>query len=89
MHEAVAHLVLVWQFGLVAVLAVYAARSSSLMVRTLTLEVLSLVAVAIAAVLAMIREEAGYLTVALVLGLLGFLQTVMIARLAQGGRRNE
>lgn len=88
MHEAVFHVVLAWQVGLVAVLAVRGARARTLVGRAIALDVLALVFVAALAVVAVRRRQADYLDVALVLALLGFTQTIVTARYIGPFRRS-
>lgn len=83
MHEFVFYFVVVWQMLLAAILTVYALRTRHIVNRILALEVLALVFVGTVASAAYYRQEAGYLDVALVLALLGFVQTVAVCRLAE------
>lgn len=89
MHDTVFHLVLAWQVGLVAVLAVRGARSNTLFGRAIALDTLALVFVAALALVAVHRGQADYLDVALVLAMLSFAQTIVTARYLAPSRRSR
>lgn len=84
MHEAVFVLTMLWLVALCAGLAVYAGRTRDLGRQAIALDALSYVLVFALAILAIERREAGFLDVALVIGALGFVQTVALARLVTG-----
>lgn len=83
MHDAVFYVAVIWQLALAAVLTYYTLRTNHIVNRILALDVLALVFVAAVACVAIHRNEPGYLDVALVLAMLGFVQTVATARLAE------
>ncbi|MEX2016735.1 MAG: monovalent cation/H+ antiporter complex subunit F [Candidatus Hydrogenedentales bacterium] len=83
MHSIVFYTAIVWQLVLAAVLAAYMLRARDIVTRALVMDVLSLVTVAAVAIVGIRRNEPGYLDVALVLGMLSFVQTVAAARLAE------
>lgn len=83
MHDAVFVVAIAWAMVLVLTLIGFATVTRSIMTRTLALEVLSLVMVAALAVVAIERNEAGYLDIALVLAMLGFAQTIATLRLVE------
>lgn len=86
MHEFVYFVVVVWLLLLAAALTLYAARTDQVASRAVALDALSIVFVALLTVLAIQRGRVGYLDVALVMGLLGFVQSVVTARLVEHKR---
>ena len=84
MHEWAFHIVFVWVVGLIAALLVYTVLTPSTASRTMAVDALTMVLVAALATVAMSRAEAGFLDVALVLAMLGFVQTVGVVRLIAG-----
>lgn len=84
MHTAVFHVALLWQVGLGLILAVQAMRTRSVAERMVTVEALIVLLVTALGMLAIRREEAGYLDIALVVGMLGFTQSVGALRLVEG-----
>jgi multisubunit Na+/H+ antiporter MnhF subunit len=89
MHDVVFLIVIVWNTVLVAVLAVYALRAPTIVIRALALDTLALVFVAALAVVAVHRDRAGYLDIALMIAMLGFAQTVATARIIEQRRELE
>lgn len=87
MHPWIFYIVILWQLTLIAALAIYALRAQTVVTRALAVDTLALVFVAALGVIAMQRNQAGYLDVALVLALLGFAQTVGAVRFAEKKRR--
>lgn len=83
MHDIVFYIAIVWQLLLAMVLTLYTWRTRHIVNRILGLEVLAMLIVAAVACVAIQRDESGYLDVALVLAMLGFIQTVAAARLAE------
>lgn len=89
MHAAVFHVLVSWLVALVAVLGVWALRRERVVERTLALDTLALVFVALLGLLAVHDREEGYLDIALVIAMLGFVQTVATARLLARRRRGR
>jgi len=87
MHEPVYVFSVAWSVGLVLVLVVFAYRNPRIMPRTLALEVLSLLMAAVLGIVAIARDSAGYLDIAMVIVMLGFAQTVATRRLVARRRR--
>ena len=87
MHDGVATILVIWQLLLALVLTIYAGRTRHVVERTLALDTLSLVFVVVLMLVAIRRQQPGYLDVALVMGLLGFVQTVVAARLVELRRK--
>lgn len=71
---------LVWQIGLVIVLAVYSLSVGTTELRSIALSTLGPIVIAVLALLSVARTEPGYLDVALVIAMLGAAQTITIAR---------
>ncbi|MDN5936036.1 MAG: monovalent cation/H+ antiporter complex subunit F [Nitrosospira sp.] len=86
MHTWIFYIVILWQIALIAILALYALRAQTVVTRILALDMLATVFVAALGVIAMRREQVGYLDVALVLAMLGFAQTVGIVRFIEKNR---
>ncbi|HLU68350.1 MAG TPA: monovalent cation/H+ antiporter complex subunit F [Kofleriaceae bacterium] len=86
MHDWVFHLAIAWIAVLIALLLVRTIRAHHVVDRTLALDTLSTVLAVSLALFAVRRGYAGYLDIALVLGLLGFTQTVATAHFASSGR---
>ena len=80
MHEGVQQVLFVWHVVLVATLVVWAARGAWVFRPAVAVEVLGPVFVGAIALLAIGREEPSYLEIALVVALLAYVQTVVIAR---------
>ena len=80
MHQAVFHIAMVWLIGLLVSLAVFALRTRSAVPRILALDVLAIVFSTALALIGIQRGEAGYFDVALIMAMLGFVQTVAAAR---------
>jgi multicomponent Na+:H+ antiporter subunit F len=89
MHEPVFRAVILWQVVLMLLLVFGALRARTVVVRALALDTLNLVLVASLAVIAIHREQPGFLDVALVLAMLGFTQTVATARISERRRDLE
>jgi len=85
-HDVVFIIAMLWLMGLVALLIGFAARARRLAHQMVALDAIALVFIAALALVAIAQREPGYLDVALVLALLGFVQTVGIGRLVQGRR---
>lgn len=83
MHLAIFIVVVVWLMLLAAATAWAAVVAHSTVVRALALDTLALVFVGVLMVLAIHEREAGFLDVALVLAMLGFVQTVATSRLVE------
>ena len=80
MRSWITDALLVWQIGLVIVLAVYSLRAGTTEMRSIALSSLGPVVVAVLAVLAVSRMSPGYLDIALVIAMLGASQTITISR---------
>lgn len=89
MHTWIFYSVVLWQIVLIAILAMYALRTQTIVTRILALDMLATVFVAALGVIAMQREQVGYLDVALVLAMLGFAQTVGIVRFIEKNRERQ
>lgn len=86
MHDNVFYLVMSWLVLLLGLLAYRAVRATRTTDRVVALDTLSYVFVAALTVLAIERQLAGYLDVALMLALLSFTQTVAASRYVLAGR---
>ncbi len=89
MHTWVFYIVVLWQIALIGILAIYALRAPTMVTRALALDMLATVFVATLGAIAIQREQPGYLDVALVLAMLGFAQTVGIARFIEKSRERQ
>jgi multisubunit Na+/H+ antiporter MnhF subunit len=74
---------IIWHAGLILVLMIYAARAQRLVDRIVAFDALSIVFVVALSALAIRRQEAHYLDIALVVAMLGFVQTLAAARLVE------
>lgn len=83
MLDWVLDLAIIWHAGLILLLLIHAVRAGKLADRIVAFDALSVVFVAALSVLAVRRQEACYLDIALVVATLGFVQTVALARLAE------
>jgi multicomponent Na+:H+ antiporter subunit F len=81
-HDVVFYIVTLWLGALLALLALRVLRAESVVDRVLAIDTISYVMVAVLATLALWRRAPGYLDVALMLGLLAYIQTVAAARFA-------
>lgn len=86
MHDSLFYLVMSWLVLLVGLLAYRAVRARGTTDRVIALDTLSYVFVAALTVLAIERQLAGYLDVALMLALLSFTQAVAASRYVLAGR---
>ena len=90
MHVWMFHVLLIWHIALAVALAVFALRSRGDIVHcTLALDTLGPIVVSALAMIALYRAEAGFLDVALVIGMLGFVQAVAVARLVERRIRRD
>lgn len=80
MQPWITNVLLVWQIGLVIVLALYSLRAGTTELRSIALSALGPIVVAVLAVLAVARAAPGYLDIALVIAMLGAAQTITIVR---------
>ncbi len=76
MSPLFSQIVLVWLIALCLVLGLMAARAKENVVRVLSLDTLSFVIVGLLAVLSIIGRQPAFLDIALVMALVGFVQTV-------------
>jgi multisubunit Na+/H+ antiporter MnhF subunit len=76
-------LVVTWHASLILALLLFAVRAKRVVDRIVAFEVLSIVFVAVLAVVGIHRQKAFYLDIALVVAMLGFVQTVAAVRLAE------
>jgi len=83
MHAWAFQISILWLLILVAVLALYAVKAPNTVQRAMAVDTLALVFVAALAAVAIRRQEAGFLDIALVLAMLGFAQTVAVARIVK------
>lgn len=81
------HVVLGWYLVLILLLLLHTRRTDRVVDRLVSFDALSILFVGVLSALAVQRQEPFYLDIALVVALLGFVQTVMAARLLEG-RRN-
>lgn len=81
------HVVLGWYLVLILLLLLHTRRADRVVDRLVSFDALSILFVGVLSALAVQRQEPFYLDIALVVALLGFVQTVMAARLLEG-RRN-
>lgn len=86
MHQWIATLLIVWQLALVCVLALDTLRARATLTRSVALSALGPVAIALLALIAVVRGEALYLDVALVVAMLGVAQTLTVNRTAEKHR---
>ena len=80
MHETVFYLAATWMTGLLAVSVVMVIRARSAMVRILSLDMLTLILIALLILFADARRSPYYLDAALVLALLSFVASLAAAR---------
>ncbi len=86
MHFWLATVLIVWQLGLVCLLALDTLRASLTLNRSVALSALGPMATAILALVAITRGEALYLDIALVVAMLGVAQTLTVTRTAEKHR---
>ncbi len=80
MSDIVFYIAMVWLIGLFCACVIMIARSDSGLVRILSLDVLSLVLVAVLVVYSVTTETSYYLDAALVLALISFVSILAAAR---------
>lgn len=83
MLDWVLDVAIIWHAGLILLLLIHAVRARKLADRIVAFDALSVVFVATLSVLAVRRQEGYYLDIALVIAMLGFVQTVAFSRLAE------
>ncbi len=83
MHPWIANLLIIWQLGLMLVLALYAWRAGGPVASTIAISVLGPLVTATLALVAAARAEALYLDIALVVAMLGVAQTLTVVRTAE------
>jgi multisubunit Na+/H+ antiporter MnhF subunit len=83
MHDVVFVIAMLWLLALVGMLIAHAVRTRRLVDRVLALDSVVLVFVAALAVVGIEQGEPGYFDVAVVLAMLGFVQTVATVRLVE------
>ena len=83
MHDVVFVTAIVWLMLLAGLLIRFAIRARHLVDRLLALDSVVLLFVAALTMVAIEQDEVGYLDVAIVLAMLGFVQTVAMVRLTE------
>lgn len=83
MVEWIFDLFVVWHIVLIAILLFFARRTTDLVDRIVGFDALSLVFVSALAVIGTQRKEVFYFDIALVVAMLGFVQTVAAVRLLE------
>lgn len=84
MHDTIFLIAVVWLIALAGWTVIIAARTTVTARQLVALDTLSYLLVTALVVLAIHREEAAFLDIALAIAALGFIQTVAVAGLATG-----